>query len=575
MSLRGKVLGLFFLLAAVPLLALGLFEYTRSLRAVEDLVSVQNARIADRVVEAIEGRAAVLESDLLLLAENAETQRWLVAHADRLPDESAAAREGQAFLDNAWSRIGAGYAGLELTDAQGRVVLGASREGVTLPGNSPSWRPGLEPQERPVRDLRSHRVIGTIRLQPILEAMIPTTIIDAGFGDRGEGAIIDRSSGRVLWHPETSTVPRQAGEIFGKEFALATIAGARGSFRYRAGDDMRVASYASLASLPWTVVMSGAVSEFAAPFEQVGRSTMLLFIIVAFLATLAFSVLLRRTTRSLEALTGAASQVGQGNFAPSLPPPGADEVGRLSAAFSGMVTRIRDMMEEVRVSRQLAVLGEFAAQLSHEVRNPLTSIKLNLQKIERTQREGAPAEAMARPLEIALREVDRLDGVVRGVLHLARMDGGERRPVSLHVLVSEAVELVGDQARAQRVAITTNLAAPRDVVTVDATRIKGALLNLLINGLEAMPAGGNLAIASTGNDESIRLVVSDTGPGIAADQRTAIFRPFATTKPGGTGLGLPLARRALEEHGGTIVADENAGARGARIVLTLPVLPAE
>jgi signal transduction histidine kinase len=554
------------------MLGLGLIVYTRSLRAVEQLVSDQNARLAERAVESMEARAAVLESDLLLLAENAETQRWLAARAAHLPDDSAA-REGERFLADAWERVGAGYAGLELADVDGRVMFGASREGGTLRGTSPTWRPGLSPMQRSVHELGTGRPLGTIRLQPVLEAMVPATVISGGFGERGIGMVVDRSSGRILWHPESSALPRQATDVLGANFDLATLTDARGSFRYRASDTLRIASYANLATLPWTVVMSGATSEFATPFARVGQSTLLLFIAVALLATLAFSTMLRRSTRNLEALTGAAEVVGQGNFSPSLPPTGADEVGRLSAAFGGMVRRVHEMVEEVRISRQMVVLGEFAAQLSHEIRNPLTSIKLNLQKLERAHRGDGDAETTARPLEIALREVDRLDGVVRGVLTLARQESTERKRASVHAVVVEAVEVVADQARVQSVRIERELNAPLDVILMDQSRIKGALLNLFINSLEAMPSGGTLRITSTTSGDSIQLRVADTGPGIPLDQRAAVFRPFSTTKEGGTGLGLPLARRTMEDHGGTIVIEENPDVPGACIVVSLPFAP--
>lgn len=563
MSLRVKVLGLFLLLAAVPLVGLGAFEYWRSHRAVETLLASQNARIAGRVAEVIEGRAALLESDLLLLSENAETQRWLNRRGDGEPEE-APEQEGRRFLDEAWSRIGAGYASLQLADAQGQTLYDAGREGE---GPAPS-RGVLDPAEQPVHDLLTGRLIGTVRLRPILEALVPVDVIATGFGDQGVGMVLDRVSGRILFHSSDVVHPLSINDILGAGFKPSQLDAPNGTFRYQARDTLRVAAYATISALPWIVVMSGAVSEFAAPFEDVGRTTLLLFLAVAVLATVTFGTFLRRTTRSLEELTAAAAVVGGGDFSPRLPAAGRDEVGRLTTSFEGMVARVRDMMDETRASRQMAVLGEFAAQLSHEIRNPLTAIKLNLQKIERVTRDTGALAETARPLEIALREVGRLDGVVRGVLDLARQEPEPRKLASLHALVSETLDLVRDQAGAQGVRIAATLAASQDQLLLSPGRIKGALLNLFLNALEAMPSGGVLQVNSSEGDGKIELLVADTGPGIHVEQRAAIFRPFATTKPGGTGLGLPLARRTIEEHGGTLSVVESN--HGAKLLIQLP-----
>ena len=566
MSLRARVLVLFLLLAATPLLALGGYEYDRSLRAVEALIAAQNARIADRVAEVIEARATRLESDVLLLSENAETQRWLEAVANGRPDE-AAARGGRQFLDDVWSRVSGGYAGLQLSDSQGRTLYEAGRDGGRMPEGG-----SVDAIERPVRDLITEQRIGTLRLQPILEAMLPLDLISTGFGEEGFGMVVDRASGRVIYLPGPSGQSRDLATVLGAEVQPSRFEAAKGTFRYHRQDTLRVAAFASVSALPWTVVMSGAADEFAAPFANVGRSTLMLFVAVAALATLAFMTLLRRTTRSLEELTAAAAVVGQGDFSPRLPPETPDEVGRLTASFATMVRRIGAMMEEVRSSRQMAVLGEFAAQLSHEVRNPLTSIKLNLQKIEREAPAAAEGGPLARPLEIALREVGRLDGVVRGVLDLARQDNEAPAPTPLHVLAHEAVEVIAEQAARQEVAIDTSFEAPSDLVVVRPGRIRGAILNLLLNALDAMPDGGTVRIATSGENQRIALAVSDTGPGIPEAQLSEIFRPFATTKAGGTGLGLPLARRAIEEAGGTVAAEPSG--QGARLVIRLRVHPA-
>jgi signal transduction histidine kinase len=299
----------------------------------------------------------------------------------------------------------------------------------------------------------------------------------------------------------------------------------------------------------------------------------LLFLLVALLATLVFNQLLRRSTRSLEELTAATAVVGSGDFAPALPPAGRDEVGRLTASFDTMVGKIREMVTQIETSRQMAVLGQFAAQLSHEIRNPLTSIKLNLQKLERSTREGRLPETALRPLEISLREVARLDGVVRGVLDLARVGGRPTVELSLRDLIEEALDVVAGQSEAQAVRIERTFPAAPLLVRADAAQLKGALLNLMLNALEVMPNGGSLSVRATLQDGRVRLAIADSGPGIPPAARAEIFRPFFTTKSSGTGLGLPLARRAIEDQGGSLALAAETESGGAQFVIELPLRP--
>ena len=566
MSLRAKLLALFLVLAVAPLLALGGIEYARSLRALEALIAAQNARVAERVAQVLETRAALLRSDLLLLAENSETQRWLT-HRLAEPRDSAVDPAADGFLREVWTRISPSYDGLVYRDPQDRVIYQLGNAG------TPS-RDLLAPVREAVREPEAGTLLGSVALSPLQAAAFPLEILASGFGETGYGMVIDRERGLVLYHPNRATsggelAPLMAAEAW--DVAPATLERPAGTFRYRSGDTLRVASFASLASPPWTVVVSAAEVEFAGPFTAVRRWTLLLFIAVALAAAVLFSQLLRRTTRSLEELTAATAVVGRGEFAPVLPRPGRDEVGRLTTSFETMVGKIREMMSQIESSRQMAVLGQFAAHLSHEIRNPLTSIKLNLQKLEREGREGRLPDSAGKPVGISLREVARLDGVVRGVLDLARVRPRETAACSLRRLAEETLETLAGQAEAQGVRIERAFAAGDDQVVVDPSQLKGALLNLALNALDAMPAGGTLRLATQRRNWSIQLHLADSGPGIPAAVRAEIFRPFFTTKTSGTGLGLSLAQRAIEDNGGTLLLAPEAPGGGAEFVIDLPL----
>jgi signal transduction histidine kinase len=583
MSLRTKLLYFFGLLAVFPLLAMGVLHYVQSLRTVERHIGTQVQLIAGRAAEELGRRHETHVSDLRLLAENAETQRLFRSLGSGRAGELAAARaSAESFLETVWAGVSSYYRGAELRDVGGAVVIRLG-DGVRG-GRLASWpAPGPFPEqpilEQPIIDESTGVRLGTVLAAPRLAELLPVEALETRFGSGGYSVVLDRSTGRVLHHsrggraPWTG-VPDPAGAGF--DPASPAFAAPAGELRFEQGDSTRLAAFVSLAAPPWTVVSVATLEEFSAPFERM-RAVNLAVVLLVILAVAAASLLLvRRATRSLEELTRAAGEVSRGEFLPALPRPGADEVGRLSGAFATMVGRIRDMMAELQASRQMAAVGEFAAELAHEIRNPLTSVKLNLQRIDRAvAAEGGPAEAAA-PLRIALREVGRLERVVRGVLHLGRPRPLERAAVSLHDVVREAVDAVRPEAEARDVTVATGLEAEADRVLADADQLRGALLNLLLNGIEAMPEGGRLTVTTgAAGPDAIAVTVRDTGPGIPAAVRAKLFRPFFTTKAEGTGLGLAMALRTAEEHGGRLELREDGapgGGTGATFVLVLPLL---
>jgi signal transduction histidine kinase len=290
-----------------------------------------------------------------------------------------------------------------------------------------------------------------------------------------------------------------------------------------------------------------------------------------------FVIFIGRATRSLEELTRAAAAVGRGDLSPTLPRAGPDEVGTLSDAFADMTKRVRSMMREIEVSRQLAVLGEFAAQLSHEVRNPLTSLKLDLQGLQRQVRSGALPPSAEAPVASSLREVNRLDTVVRGVLELARQSGAGHRPFCLDEVIDHSVAALRAQLEQRNVAVERPQHRESTQLIGDPELLSGMLMNLLINAAEAQPHGGRVGVSSVtrragDGGEWVDVTIADDGPGVAADLRHDVFRPFYTSRHDGTGLGLALALRTARDHGGHIACDAAAdGFRGAAFIVSLPI----
>ena len=217
-------------------------------------------------------------------------------------------------------------------------------------------------------------------------------------------------------------------------------------------------------------------------------------------------------------------------------------------------------------SEKLASLGQLAATVAHEVRNPLGVMRSAAQ----TLTETLPAEhESAQASTFIITEIDRLANVVNSLLGFARPLQLDARPVRANQLFDRALLLARDELDAKRLRIERNTASGVPAVRVDPDLLSQVLIGLLANAAEAAPPGSRITLDAQVADGAVRLSVADCGPGIAPELRGRIFEPFFTTRPRGTGLGLAIARQIIEAHGGRIEAGDAAGG-GARFVITLP-----
>jgi signal transduction histidine kinase len=246
---------------------------------------------------------------------------------------------------------------------------------------------------------------------------------------------------------------------------------------------------------------------------------------------------------------------------------------------------ILEIEGQMRRADRLAAVGELAATITHEIRNPLSSIRGTVEILK----EDFPANSpKAEFFEILLKETDRLNKVVEEYLGLARSKAAEGTTALLDLgeLARQTVALVGVQAAKRGVRLATALEVPLPVQG-NPVHLKQVLLNLLLNAVQATAAGGAIAVRGAVRvglvkgleyrDVEGRLVevtVEDEGPGIPAADLAKVFLPFYTTRPEGTGLGLAISLRIAEAHGGTLKA-ENRPEGGARFVLSLPAAPAD
>jgi two-component system sensor histidine kinase HydH len=235
------------------------------------------------------------------------------------------------------------------------------------------------------------------------------------------------------------------------------------------------------------------------------------------------------------------------------------------------LSEIKQLEEKVRRSEKLAAIGELAAGVAHEIRNPLSSIRGFAQFLRHALRERPQDQQYA---ETMVSEVDRINNVVTDLLTFARPMEADFAPTDVAELVEHSVRLVEADAKSQELEIHMNIAELPEV-KLDASQLTQALLNLLLNSLQAVEKGGHIEIGAEFNarNSSLHLWIEDDGPGIAEHQIEKIFEPFFTTREKGTGLGLSIVHKIIENHNGEIRVESPPGEKncGSRFTIIIPL----
>jgi signal transduction histidine kinase len=235
--------------------------------------------------------------------------------------------------------------------------------------------------------------------------------------------------------------------------------------------------------------------------------------------------------------------------------------------------------QEVRptvVAERRDLLERLLARLAHEIRNPLSSLDIHVQLLEEDLASLAPQarEQHAARLGIIRGELHRLESIVERFLRLTSPSELDLAPLEPEKMVTHVCELLRPEAAAREIRIDLEVPPGLPPVMADSVRLTQALLNLMINALQAIERKGNLRVTVAVNGKDLRIEVSDDGPGIPAEKLPSIFDPYFTTKEEGNGLGLWIAQQIVAAHGGTLRA-QNGAARGAVFTMLLPMKRAE
>jgi two-component system nitrogen regulation sensor histidine kinase NtrY len=284
-----------------------------------------------------------------------------------------------------------------------------------------------------------------------------------------------------------------------------------------------------------------------------------------------------RVTRPIEELAAGARQVAAGNWQARVDVRSSDEVGELAQAFNQMTAQLAAQREQLVQAERVAAWRELARRLAHELKNPLFPLQITVENLQRA-RERSPEqfeEVFRESTATLLAELENLRAIVGRFSDFARMPAPQLQPVDVNATVRETVRLFEAQfsaAGGPPVAPEPYLTENLGTVQADPELLRRMLQNLILNAMDAMPAGGTLTIRTLRQDGGVRLTVSDTGTGLTPEECQRLFTPYYTTKHHGTGLGLAIVQSVVSDHGGRITVESDPG-RGTTFIIDLPAVP--
>lgn len=558
MSFHRKILGWFVVFAALTIVVFGLGDYVQSTFALRTVLETRAGALALQVAGDVEHRYERLEAELLAVGYA------VAAGAD--PAEVAADRFAsiEVVTGNAVTRA---LGDAEPATADEQCAVGDVAFDVPIPG--------------------ARGKLSRIRAAMPAEAFFDgIASVGSRIGKRGFTTVVAADNGSVVFDHDCAVYGDAGGSL---PAAIARHVGGAAELQpgtTRSSDlgadrsDRRILTTARAGALPWVVVVGLDYAEFEAPFVQMRRQYIGVMGAVLLLAMLLVVAGMRRDMRRLEAITSAADAIGQGNFDVWLPPPTGDEIGRVSLALGRMTERLASSLRQIEVSRAMAAVGELATFLSHEIRNPLSSIRLNLQMLGRDLRKGTVPEDGEQLVGLCLTELQRLDDVVKTVLDVGRSSPQAAGECDAHEVVHETIGVMQRKFAVRGIELDLRLEAAESHVPMSSSALRGIIMNLVLNSVDAMRDVKERRVSiATGlvefrnGERRFELRVADTGPGVPPHLRERIFDPFFTTKPTGHGIGLAMALRSVQECHGMLRYDPASECdTGAEFVLELPIV---
>ncbi len=524
-----------------------------ALRNLSSLLERQQAARVDQMMVAVEAEAARLRDDVkAAMDELAQSQALedVAKAAARVPPPPTVTTAAATLMRPRGLDV------LALLDDSGRTLSSGHLPARLGEPDDPLFEVTRLPQKQVVpREVELSSASGLFQAPAIVTARA------VDYGDHRVwlvgGALLDEARAKTLARLTGARV-----EVWSKD-RLVAAAGVPPRAPYR-----RTLVVGPIAEV--RLAFSG--DDLIATRAEVLRAFLALAGLGLLLAVAAGFAVSRRVTRPVEALTEAARLIAAGTPGAKVPQTTASgELKTLIETFNRMTDDLKSATDRLVASERIAAWQEVARRLAHEIKNPLTPIRMSLETLLAASRKG-PLDArfnvmLGESATLVLEEVDRLKRIVDEFSQFARLPRPSLAPMNLSDAARQVMALYGPH---DGLTYQTGL-EPGLTVLGDRDQLTQVLVNLVKNAEEAMAAqgGGTVAVRTSSQGAEAVLEVSDTGPGIPKDLKARLFEPYVTSKPQGTGLGLAIAQRIAQEHNGRLEADDAAGA-GARFRLFLP-----
>ena len=292
-------------------------------------------------------------------------------------------------------------------------------------------------------------------------------------------------------------------------------------------------------------------------------------ILVAVVTSLWFAA---RVTRPVESLAEAARRVTAGDLSAKVEVQSSDELGELAASFNRMTEDLAQQKERTVQAERVAAWRELARRLAHELKNPLFPLQVTVENLMRAKQKSPEMfeEVFHEGTATLLAEIDNLKTIIGRFSEFSKMPQPQRQPTQVNEVVRSVLRVFHAQLEEKnQIAVRTELADPLPEISADPDLLHRALQNLVLNAIDAMPQGGELAIRTATLGNRIEISVSDTGSGLAPEECERLFTPYYTTKQHGTGLGLAIVQSVVSDHGGKISV-ESTKEKGTTFRIELP-----
>lgn len=316
-----------------------------------------------------------------------------------------------------------------------------------------------------------------------------------------------------------------------------------------------------------TLSLIVSMAEIDLAKRRLGKIIGLVAISGVLLVAIVGIIIARSITAPVKQLVEVTEQIASGDLEAEATVKASDEIGALAGSINQMTRELKRSRDKLVQSEKLAAVGQLAAGIAHEIRNPLTSVKMIVQLLRgRFQEDEAGLESV----QAILDEIDRLEIIINGLLDFARPMELALKPTNVTDVMNDVLRFMEADMRHRKIELINRVDETLPEVMLDADRMKQVFMNVILNAMQAMPEGGKLNIDYHYDAEirSIQVNISDTGVGMSQEVLDHAFEPFFSTKSGGAGLGLANVKKIMEQHGGNIQI-ETAEGQGTKVAVDL------